>query len=186
MFSFPASSIPERIDTKRHIANVTMALLKEMSLDEISVKTIIDASHTSRTTFYRYFHDKYDVITWIYISQVDRFVEESNCFSELTLRIFRFMYENRDFFISAFSYEQQNSLVDYMAERSLEDCLVTVRETLNTNEIPHDVESSVAFFVAGCINTWHRWVSHGMKDTPEYVLSVIMNNMPERLHRFFK
>lgn len=181
-----SSAIPDRIDTKRHIANVTIALLKEMSLDDISVRTIIDASHTSRTTFYRYFQDKYDVITWIYISQVDEFVAESSCFSELSLKIFQFMYQWRDFFISAFNYAQQNSLVDYMAERSLEDCLATVKDALATETLPRNMEASIDFFVAGCVRTWHGWVQRKMLDTPEFVLSVIMDNMPQSLRPYFK
>ena len=178
--------IPERIDTQQHIANVTAALLQQMSIEDISVKTIIEASHTSRTTFYRYFKDKYEVITWIYISEVDRMVEETSSFSELTLRIFRFMYSRRDFFIRAFSYEQQNSLVDYMAERSLEDCVRTVKDAMHTEKLPHKTECSIEFFVAGCIRTWHSWVSRGMKDSPEFVLDVIMENMPASMQPYFK
>ena len=178
--------IPERVDTQRHIANVTAALLKQMSIEDICVKTIIEASHTSRTTFYRYFKDKYEVITWIYISEVDQIVAETNCFSELTLRIFRFMFTNRDFFIRAFTYEQQNSLVDYMAERSLEDLLRNVKDELHTEQLPRKLEGAIEFFVAGCIRTWHSWVSKGMKDSPEFVLDVIMENMPASLRAYFK
>lgn len=178
--------IPERVDTQRHIANVTVALLRQMSIEDISVKKIIEASHTSRTTFYRYFQDKYEVITWIYISEVDRIVAETDCFSQLTLRIFQFMYDNREFFIRSFNYEQQNSLVAYMAERSLEDCIRVVKDALHTETLPRKTEGAVEFFVAGCIRTWQSWVHRGIKDPPELVLDIIMENMPASLTPYFK
>ncbi len=186
MSGYTKAMIPERVDTQRHIANVTEALLKEMPIEAISVKTIIEASKTSRTTFYRYFKDKYDVITWIYTSEVDRIVVENHSFSTVTLRIFHFMYARREFFISAFSYEQQNSLVEYMAERSLEDCVRIVKDALQTEELPRYMEASIDFFVAGCIRTWQGWSARGMRDTPEFILSVIMDNMPEILRPYFR
>lgn len=182
----PSASIPKRVNTQRHIANVTEALLKKHSIDEISVKTIIEASEISRATFYHYFRDKYDVITWIYISEVDRLVAEHNQTSEVTLEIFRFMYSHKDFFISAFSYEQQNSLVDYMVERSLEDCIRILKQSLQTEVLTQDIEAATDFFIGGCLRTWHGWISRGMKDTPEFVLNVIMRNMPECLRPYIK
>lgn len=186
MSGYTKAMIPERADTQQHIANVTEALLKEMPIEAISVKTIIEASKTSRTTFYRYFMDKFDVITWIYTSEVDQIVAENNSFSTVTLRIFHFMYARREFFISALSYEQQNSLVEYMAERSMEDCIRTVKDALQTEELPRYMEASIDFFVAGCIRTWQGWASRGMRDTPEFILSVIIDNMPQILRPYFK
>lgn len=180
------TSIPVRVHTRQHIANVTMALLERKTLDEISVKKIIEASHCSRATFYRYFKDKHDVVTWIYTSEVDRIVSKHHYTSEITLQIFRFMYERRKFFTRAFSYEQQNSLVDYMVSRSLEDCVGLLKKALNTNELSRDMMASVDFFVGGCLRIWHRWIADGMKDTPEFILRVIMDSMPESLRPYIK
>ncbi len=63
----------------------------------------------------------------------------------------------RELFISSLSYEQQNSLVEYMAERSLEDCVRTVKDALQTEELPRYMEASIDFFVVGCIRTWQGW-----------------------------
>ena len=91
--------IPERVDTRQHIANVTEALLRKMPIEKINVKLIVEASKTSRTTFYRYFKDKYDVVIWIYISEVDRLIAQNENRHKLWLDILEFMYSRRKFFI---------------------------------------------------------------------------------------
>ncbi len=182
----PRPAVPDRVDTQRHIANVTEALLKEIPLEELSVKQIIEAAQVSRATFYHYFKDKHDVVTWIYISEVDRLVEKHKSTNDLSLEIFRFMYSHRDFFIRAFSYAEQNSLVDYMVERSLEDCIKILRNALKTEVLPRDMQAATDFFVGGCLRTWHGWIARGMQDQPEFILSVIMNNMPDCLRPYIK
>ncbi len=88
--------------------------------------------------------------------------------------------------IRAFSYEQQNSLAEYMAERSLEDCLRILKQALQTEVIPQDMAAATDFFVEGCLRTWHGWISRGMSDKPEFILNVIMRNMPDCLRPYIK
>lgn len=178
-------TIPERVDTQRHIANVTEILLKKMPIEKINVKTIVEASQTSRTTFYRYFKDKYDVIIWIYISEVERLIRQEHNPYDLWLKIFEFMYSRRKFFISALSYEQQNSLINYMEDRSYADCVQIVKEALGLEKLSRETEFSINFFVGGCVRTWQTWVAEGMRDKPEFIASVITNNIPESLKEFF-
>ena len=156
-----------------------------MPLDAINVSTIINASKTSRTTFYRYFKDKQDVVLWIYITEADRIAQESTSFSELALNVYKRFYENRFFIRSALSYEQQNSLVDYINQRSLRDCFDTTKKALGVSKLPREIEASVEFFCAGCLKTWHNWVFSEMGDTPEVILEIIMRNMPEPIRPFF-
>ena len=176
---------PEREDNLKHIANVTEALLRKMPIEKINVKLIVEASKTSRTTFYRYFKDKYDVVIWIYISEVDRLIAQNENRHKLWLDILEFMYSRRKFFISALSYEQQNSLIKYMAERTYVDCAQAVKDSMQIQQLPRQMEAAIDFFVGGCTRTWRNWVSCGMKDPPAFILSVVMDNMPICLQTHF-
>ncbi len=178
-------AIPERIFTQQHIANVTEILLKKMPIEKINVKMIVEASKTSRTTFYRYFKDKYDVINWIYTSEVDRLIMQNDSPYQLWLKIFEFMYSRRKFFINALSYEQQNSLMNYMAERTFVDCVQVVKDSMQHDKLSREMEATINFFVGGCTRTWQSWVSGGMQDKPDFILSVITNNIPDSLREYF-
>ena len=48
--------------TKDHILSTFNRLLREYQFEDISIKMIIDSSGVSKSTFYRHYLDKYDVI----------------------------------------------------------------------------------------------------------------------------
>ena len=52
--------------TKEALANALKNLLKQKSLSKISVKDITDYCNISRNTFYYHFKDKYELINWIF------------------------------------------------------------------------------------------------------------------------
>ncbi len=95
MPEFSTNEIPVRDNMKDHIASVAEALLTKYSLAAISVKMIITAAGTSRTTFYRYFKDKHDVILWIYMKEAQQLIKECDTFSMLALKCCQFMNERR-------------------------------------------------------------------------------------------
>lgn len=52
--------------TKEDFANSIKKIMATKSLDKITVKEIVDDSSMTRQTFYRYFHDKYDLVNWYF------------------------------------------------------------------------------------------------------------------------
>ena len=48
--------------TTRAICHALMSLLKTKSFDDITVQDILDATPVTRSTFYKHFHDKYEIV----------------------------------------------------------------------------------------------------------------------------
>jgi len=48
--------------TTRAISHALMSLLKTKSFDDITVQDILDATPVTRSTFYKHFHDKYEIV----------------------------------------------------------------------------------------------------------------------------
>lgn len=176
--------VPERINMKQHIANTTEYLLDAMPLESITVKMILEAAKTSKTTFYRYYKDINDVVLWIYISHVDKAAETTKNFEELALAAFRVMYEKSKYMQRALSYSQQNSLSEYIFRRSLSDVTEIVKKSLNVETVPPDLLNSILFFCAGCREVWSNWAMLGMKQSPETLVHCIMCNVPLPLQPF--
>lgn len=186
MASVTLPEIPCRISTKQHIANVTEALLGVMPQSDISVKMIVSAAQISKTTFYRHFKDINDVVLWIYISNVDKVVEESSTFEDLSLGTYRFMREKPSYMQRALSYTQQNSLSEYIFIRSKSDITRIVKKKLQKEQLEPELMFSISFFCAGCRETWSNWVKDGMKESPEDVVCGIISNIPDSLKPFLK
>ncbi|WEE35629.1 TetR/AcrR family transcriptional regulator [Lactiplantibacillus paraplantarum] len=51
--------------TNRQIQTALLTLIEEKSFDQISINDIIDSVHCARSTFYRYYDDKYDLLQTI-------------------------------------------------------------------------------------------------------------------------
>ena len=103
--------------TKRAIFRALYELMEERDFSKISVSDIIERAGTSRTTFYRCFTDKYDVVNWSYM----RFKEINPQYSdqyysfESSLRIqLQYLSKHRGYFSQALRYTGQNSLRDAM------------------------------------------------------------------------
>lgn len=61
------------MNTKRILADSLKTLLSEKALSDITVQDITSASGLSRSTFYKHFTDKYDLVGWMFPS--DRLFE---------------------------------------------------------------------------------------------------------------
>ena len=60
------------METKLQFALAIKSLMKEQSLDKISVSTICKQCNLTRQTFYRNFKDKYDLVNWYFQQLCDK------------------------------------------------------------------------------------------------------------------
>ena len=60
--------------THNAIVNAFLVLIKEHDFNKISVDMIMKKATVSRSTFYRYFKDKYDVMNATYKNLLDYYV----------------------------------------------------------------------------------------------------------------
>lgn len=103
--------------TKDALANALKALLCQMPLSKISVKNITNYCNISRNTFYYHFKDKYELINWIFYSDMLENVNSFNDPGKLTesfVKVCKCLYANRKFYLACFQYVGQNSLYDYL------------------------------------------------------------------------
>ena len=93
-------------------------LAKTKSLEDITVQDILDYSGISRSTFYRHFVDKYDVMSWAYTSwsndmllaQFDSAQSLCQLQKEISLQAAYNYYNNRAYFSNVAKQFAQNFL----------------------------------------------------------------------------
>ena len=52
--------------TKYRLAEAMKTCMKTTSVDDITIRQIVEVCGVTRQTFYRNFLDKYDLVNWIY------------------------------------------------------------------------------------------------------------------------
>lgn len=101
--------------TKEAIALKTKDLLRRIPLDKISVTKICQEVRIDRSTFYRYFLDKFEVVNWIYYHDFFETMPRNpdwNIWDYFSV-IQEQLYSDRSFYVNAFHYQGQNSFREF-------------------------------------------------------------------------
>lgn len=171
------------MDTKKKLAESMEKLLQTKSLEEITIQDISDQCGICRTTFYRHFRDKYDLIGYIYDDEnavlKNKFEKNKSLFAGIK-EYLDFLHEKRVLSEKAFEYDGQNSPMDAIYECGV----ASMREKIEPffdGEIPEDIEDSIDFYVSATTYLTKRWVMGGFKKSTEEMARINFENMPEKL-----
>ena len=65
------------INVKETLADALIRLSAAKPISRITVQDIVNECNTSRRTFYNHFHDKYELINWIYESKTNKILDRN-------------------------------------------------------------------------------------------------------------
>ena len=116
--------MPDRMTehTRSDILNAFNALIETMDFDKITVGMIAEKAGVGRTTFYRYFQDKYDVMNYNYLRWLEEYLVSGELqtfedfFNIMTAEGTEFFRHIRKIFDSTGA----NSFQNFMYEASLQ------------------------------------------------------------------
>ncbi len=96
--------------TKRALAAALKSLLNEQPLEKISVSDICDICDMNRKSFYYHFHDKYELLNWIFDTEFSRLValDARRSVRSYLSAMCEYLYENKAFYRKILRLEKQN------------------------------------------------------------------------------
>lgn len=165
--------------TKRIIAEGLFAVNQTKPLSKITVSDIVQASGINRNTFYYYFLDKNDLVSWIYARTVSvHYSGEADAFSqEHTERVFGVFKEHRKFYREAFSEYGVNSFDDFMRKYWVDLFTQTMKEETGAEPGNEDL-FAIKSFCYSRIDLLKEWVLGDCKmDTAEFT-SFMVKDVP--------
>lgn len=168
--------------TKDHILKSFNQLLREHQFEEITVKMIIDESGVSKSTFYRCYLDKYDVMNYNYKKRLDSWVHSQNCKSwrELYQRIFRATAYDRKREKNAFSYVGPNSYSAFLYDYSY--AMIEQITTISRGKpLTKEEHLQLSLFCYGGIALDVDWINHKINCTTEEISEQVYLAMPATL-----
>ncbi|MBQ9196912.1 MAG: TetR/AcrR family transcriptional regulator C-terminal domain-containing protein [Clostridia bacterium] len=122
----------QKEEAKDRIARACLEMLKTTSLDALRAQDLMEKAGVSRSTFYRLFPDKYEVVNWIYKHKVDQIIKENpnlRDWKEWTVAVHAYMRQHKQFFRNIASYQGQNSFCEFL-------CGYFANNTLRTRNDP--------------------------------------------------
>lgn len=150
-----------------------MKALSEKSIDKITIQELTDSCGLARNTFYYHFKDVYDLLSYIFASEMEtlriKYAEESNWQGGLEYGL-KYLYEHR---LAIKNIQESGSLdliIKYINKIAFEHATAVVDRICNGTK--HRLDSSTRDFLArfykdALLGSLLDWIATDMNDSPE-------------------
>ena len=158
--------MPDSSLTKRALAQAIKELMNEKPLVKISIADIVDRCQMNRQSFYYHFRDKYDLVNWIFYTELITELQNSSNkdeYEELK-NICRYLYDNRALYINALKFTGQNSFYEYFGEVIYQLLKAAFTESFGNSDQSDFNAMFYADALRACI---FRWLTSGAKMPPD-------------------
>lgn len=178
--------------TKKALANSLKELMKDISLNKISVKQIVEDCGLNRQTFYYHFQDIFDLIEWIYRTEAVESISQYRSYDTWTdgfYKIFMYIENNKAFCLNTLNSLGRNHLDMYLYAVTNELLMGVVNEvSCNMNVKKEDKKFIANFYTHAFTGLVIQWMKEGMKENPKIIIQklseLIEGNFIRALQRY--
>lgn len=160
--------------TKRALATSLKSLMKQHTLDNITVKDVVNDCGVNRQTFYYHFHDIYDLLGWIYKTEALDSIANFRTYDTWQqgfIIIFNYIIKNKDFCMNTFRSLGREHLEHFLYEVTYDLLMNVVNELSKGASVGNEQKSFIAnFYSFGFIGLLTSWMSKGMKEDPNKIV----------------
>lgn len=153
---------------KECLADALIKLLKTKPIEKISVPEIVQTASVGRTTYFRNFTNKNEVLTFKIIRLWERWAEEHNLTERRrytvnnALDFFHFNYSIRDLLILLYEKDLQSTLYDAFYSIMVLRCDVNAVECYKSR-----------FYSYGLFGLLDEWIKRGFCESPEEMAEIL-------------
>jgi len=168
--------------TKDQLIKAMYELLQKYPIEKITVDMIIEyCDLSSRTSFYRYFQDKYQLMAMCYISYEDKLRKEFVGQEQILEKTLQFMFENKKTFENMFKSEGQDSFVKFLYADYFHKLKEKYMKARGVTELTVHETYYMELYLSGVVNCLDNWVKKGMDISPKEMSDIIIESMPDML-----
>ena len=165
--------------TKHALAQALKELLRDRSLEKISVGSICEACGMNRKSFYYHFKDIYDLVEWSCLEDATRALAGKKTYSTWTeglLQIFEVVYENKPFIMNAYRCISREQIENFLFQLTSDLIMGVVKEqeqAANTTIPDKDKRFIADFYKYSFVGIMLDWIKQGMKEDYEEIARMI-------------
>lgn len=166
--------------TKLWIWNAFNDLMATTSFSRITVEQVIEKSGVAKSTFYRHFRDKYDLLNHNSTTLAERLICQQKCadWREFLQCMTHSIARDIRYYGQAFRTYGQNAHSDFLFAytfKFVEKCYLSHyhQETLTGA-----TRNAVAHYCHGCVGLLNDWLVDPEEQTPEQMAESFYQSMP--------
>lgn len=173
--------------TKLQLRAGLTKLLSEKSINEITVKELVDKADINRSTFYLHYKDIYDMLEKIEAELLDQLMlitekhkteYNGNLNPSYLVDLFKVLSENLDI-VSVFLGPNGDIAFVNKIKHMISDKIIENIDTMTSKHSQADIEFTFSFYLNGCIGLIEHWINTGAKESPEHLAKLcftLINN----------
>lgn len=170
------------MNTEEIIKGAAFKLFEDGRFENITVQDILDEAHVGRTTFYKYFRDKYELMAAYYNTRMAETINAAtgSAFKDYVKATYRQLDNSRQYLNNVKDTTGQNSFWEVISEYTYEYHKRRLQENKRLETLSEQEELQLEFLVAGVIALVKNYLSKpiGEADMEPYV-SVVCSMFPE-------
>lgn len=166
--------------TEKRLAQALYDMMETVPIDKISTSELLTRAQVSRSTFYRRYRDKYDLLNQSYRLVLDNTLftmYEGVSYKTVFFKLYSVLTRYPAFFKNALSSSDHNSLRNYIYDRSYE-MFANMLETHGTDmEDPYN-RLLLMGYITGSLEITCVWAKNGMKEPLDLLFKLSYQLMP--------
>lgn len=169
------------MDTRGQFLKAMMTLLKKYTMEKITTDMILEESTMSKSSFYRYFADKYELMTACYTDYADKIIQEHNAsgWETITLKIMQFEYDNKELFTNIFKLQGQDAFCTFLYNYKLDLQKKAYMKSKGIANLTTYETYIIELYCSGVICCEKRWVDNGMDIPPNQMTQLFIDAISE-------
>lgn len=173
--------------TKKLFADTLQDMMQTTDVDKIRVKDLCARCGADRQTFYYHFHDKYELIAWIFAQDYEESLSASpgEYPEEHAADTLRKMYAKRGFYRKAFRDRSQNAISRYIFDYFVKLGQDTVIRKSGDEGIDTFTDYTIKAHAFACIGHTMQWLNGESNYSPEEFAHLQYLTMPEVLRNAY-
>lgn len=175
------------INVKRLLANALIELTEEKPLAKITITDIVTRAGAGRQTFYNHFHDKNDLIYWIFLRTLageQHLVATAGYFAYLS-KLYREAQKYSRFLQQACKITGQNSLPDAIFQQTYHYYRNYIMTNYGAEVFDAELEYALTFNAYGATQLYILWAEKGMPGSAEEQARFAIDCMPACIKKYF-
>lgn len=176
------------LNSKKRILLSFYDLVQDNPFDCITIDMILKKSDVSKSTFYRHFHDKYELMDLYYRDNIDKIFKNVNNIGWLdtTYLVIEFVYINKAYFQNVFKIEGQNSFYNFLLDYTIQFCKDIYIKNKGSETLSFEEVSSIEFYCYGSIDFARKWVCNGMLQSPKELADLFYKCTPIHIRQYLE
>ena len=181
----------KRKTSKEILAESFREVAETKNIDKITVKDITDNCGYSPATFYRQFSDKYDLIAWDYMRELDNIlsgIDGTWSGWTNTLKSVAEFFEERKMYLKNLFLHTSGleAFSTYMQEANYRCLVDIVQKAEQEHTIDKMTEMCIRLYILGTVQLTSEWILGKLDATAEELGNVYEQTFPELLRKYMK